>query len=205
MRPRSPGAWARCWRIIPARNHGFSVARRLSRTAIRRTPSSPPSGRPVSSCRRRSIRANDALTEQRVTVKPRLAGGDDGKGVACTLVEGEAFNSGERHWTAHRLAYDVGEFPADLGNRAGIANHRHARRRAVDEIVERQDREHGFKNARRNDTVEPDETPSIRGSRKIGVHECQLVAMSHAAQDGEKIGAEHRVETFQHGTLTGNR
>ena len=71
----------------------------------------------------------------------------------------------------------------------------------LDEIVERQHRQHGFEGAGRAHAVDPEQAPGHVNPREIRIDDRELVAVPHAAQRVQQIGMKKRVDPFEHGGL----
>ncbi len=124
-----------------------------------------------------------------------------GERLAGACVEREALELAERDRVPFGPIDDRLKLLADLGHGLGIADHLHAGAGRVDEVVERQHRQHRFERPGRADPVQPDHAPAHAGRRKIGIDDRQLVAMPHGAQHVQQIGMKQRVDPLEHDGL----
>src|SRR5205085_10667011 len=115
---------------------------------------SPPPLRPGGRARL-GLRPDDALGQNKVAIEPPLAGGHHDIAAADAIVELLPLDHAERQRTAGGAVDEGAEFAADRRLGFRIAHHLHANRRAVDEIVERQETQDRLGGPRRRNTVEP--------------------------------------------------
>ena len=143
------------------------------------------------------------FAQHQVRVLARIAGLDDEKSGAGTLVEGEAFDVFDGcpgiAMAVERFA--VGAFHGGVERVAGDGRH-HVERAAVVGIHGNQ-RQNRVENLLNPDAGQPDDgARSDRRGREIAVGEHELIAVPHGGEGGKQFRRNQRGDTFEHGGST---
>src|SRR5215510_9933169 len=139
-----------------AGNRSARNARSATNTPRMATPSFPPL-----ICGSR-VRRDHALGKDEAAVEAALAAGDHAIGLLGMLVEGHALDGNHRPRLSFRPVDLLLHLLLHQGNLRRLADHLHARRRVVDEGVERHHREDRPRDPRRIRRIDPQQPPEHR-------------------------------------------
>src|SRR5262245_50920111 len=181
--------------IRPARN-----ARSATNTPRTATPSLLPLMGSL------GVRRDHALGEDEAAIEAPLAAGDHAIGLLGMLVEGHALD--RHHWPG--LAFGAVDLLLHLllhlRDLLRLAHHLHARRRIVDEAVERHHREDRPRHpgtVGRVDAQQPPEhgLPRHGVGREIRIAEHHAIPMPHGAQRRQHVSVQQRIDILEQGIL----